>query len=89
MSPPSSAIAQAHVVRSLGGGGTGPLVATMSTMRPGTGNAASASAPGGGGWWRKGSIDDGGEDNNNGDELDSGSSNAASNKEGIPLKRKG
>jgi hypothetical protein len=48
-SPPSLPIAQAHVVCSLGGGGTAPHVAMMSTMRPGTGDAATASAPGRGG----------------------------------------
>jgi hypothetical protein len=42
-------IAQAHVACSLGGGGTNPLVDTMSTMHPGTGDAATTSAPGGGG----------------------------------------
>ncbi len=46
--PPSLPIAQAHVARSLRGGGTKPLVTTMSTMRPGTDDVATASAPGGG-----------------------------------------
>jgi hypothetical protein len=49
MFPPSSLIAQAHIACSLGGGGTNPLVATMSTMCPETGDVATASAPGGGG----------------------------------------
>ncbi len=86
MSPLSLPIAQAHVAHSLGGGGTDPLVATMSTMHPGTGNAATASAPGGGA--RKGSVVDWGMGNNDGDELDSSSGNAAGGKEGTPLKRK-
>jgi hypothetical protein len=46
-SSPSSPIAQAHIERSLGGGGTNPLVATIPTMRPGMGNAVTASALGG------------------------------------------
>ncbi len=85
--PPSLPIIQAHVARSVGAGGTDPLVATMSTMRPGTGNVATASAPGQG--ERKGSIDDCSKDNNDKDELNSGGGNAAGGKEGTPLKRKG
>ncbi len=36
-SPPSSPITQAHIVRSLGGGGTNPLVAMMSILASGDG----------------------------------------------------
>jgi hypothetical protein len=87
MLPSSLPITQAYIARSLGSGGTDPLVATMLTMRPGMGNVATAGAPGGGG--QKGSIDDSGKDNNDGGELDSGGGNTAGGKEGTPLKRKG
>jgi hypothetical protein len=49
MLPPSLPITQACVAGSLAGGGsTNPFVATMSTMRPGTGDVATTSALGGG-----------------------------------------
>jgi hypothetical protein len=64
-----------------------PPVALMSTTRPGMSDVATTSAPGGG--ERKGSVDDCGEEDNDGDELDSGSGNATSSKEGTPLKCKG
>jgi hypothetical protein len=44
--PPSLPIAHAHIACSLGGGSSEILVAKMSTMRPGTGDAATASMPG-------------------------------------------
>jgi hypothetical protein len=46
--PPSLPIAQAHILRSLGGGSTNPLVAKMSMVHPGMGDVVTPSAPGGG-----------------------------------------
>ncbi len=85
--PPSLPIAQAHIACSLGGGGTDPLIATISTMHPERGDAGTASAREGG--KPKGSINDASKDDNKEDELESNGSNVASGEEGTPLKCNG